>query len=160
MKQQRLSTAKDKHKFFKKSKKVESSQVAQMVKYLPAMQETWIWSLVWEDPLEKEMVTHSSILAWEIPRTEEPAGLQSMGLQKSDKTYQLNNNNNKNKGTAYLFMALELKSYVLAHSRCSIKKFFDRIIKCFIKTYCVQSRIRVGIRDTAWLKIWITKYLQ
>ena len=76
-----------------------------------------------------------------------------MGLQKSDKTYQLNNNNNKNKGTAYLFMALELKSYVLAHSRCSIKNFFDRIIKCFIKTYCVQSRIRVGTRDTAWLKI-------
>ena len=47
------------------------------------MQETWIRSLGQEDPLEKEMPTHSNILAWEIPWTEEPDGLQSMGLQKS-----------------------------------------------------------------------------
>ena len=47
------------------------------------MQETRIRSLGWEDPLEKEMATHSSILAWEIPWTEEPGSLQSMGLQKS-----------------------------------------------------------------------------
>ena len=51
-------------------------------KNLPAMQETWIWSLVWEDPLEKGMATHSSILTWRIPWTEEPGGLQSMGLQR------------------------------------------------------------------------------
>ena len=54
-----------------------------MVKCLPAMQETWVRSLGWDDPLEKEMAPHSSILAWEIPWTEEPGGLQSMGLQKS-----------------------------------------------------------------------------
>ena len=53
-----------------------------MVKNPPAMQETWIRSLGWEDPLEKGMATHSSILAWAIPRTEEPDGLQSMGLQR------------------------------------------------------------------------------
>ena len=47
------------------------------------MQETWVQSLGWKDSLEKEMATHSSILAWEIPWTEEPGGLQSMGLQKS-----------------------------------------------------------------------------
>ena len=47
------------------------------------MQETWAQSLGWEDPLEKEMATHSSILAWEIPWTEEPGELQSMGSQKS-----------------------------------------------------------------------------
>ena len=47
------------------------------------VQETQVWSLGQEDPLEKEMATHSSILAWEIPQTEEPGGLQSMGLQKS-----------------------------------------------------------------------------
>ena len=47
------------------------------------MQEMRVQSLVWEDPLEKEMATHSSILPWEIPWTEEPDGLQSMGLQKS-----------------------------------------------------------------------------
>ena len=48
----------------------------------PAMQETWILSLDWEDPLEKETATHSSILAWEIPRTEEPGGPRSMGSQR------------------------------------------------------------------------------
>ena len=46
------------------------------------MQETWVLSLSWEDPLEKEMATHSSILAWEIPQKEEPVGLQSMGSQR------------------------------------------------------------------------------
>ena len=47
------------------------------------MQETWVLSLDWEDPLEKEMATHSSILAWSIPWMEEPGGLQSMGFQES-----------------------------------------------------------------------------
>ena len=50
-----------------------------LIKNLPAKQETWVWLLGWEDPLEKEMATHSSIVAWEIPWTEEPGGLQSMG---------------------------------------------------------------------------------
>ena len=57
-----------------------------MVKSLPAMQETQVQSLGWENPLEEEMATHSSILAWEIPWIEEPGGLQSMGLQTSDTT--------------------------------------------------------------------------
>ena len=55
--------------------------VAQMVKDLPAMQETQVRSLDWEDPLEKEMATHSSTLAWKIPWTEEPGKLESMGSQ-------------------------------------------------------------------------------
>ena len=58
-----------------------TSLVAQMVKRLPTMRETWVQSLGQEDPLEKEMATHSSILAWKIPWTEEPGRLQSMGLQ-------------------------------------------------------------------------------
>ena len=53
--------------------------LAQRLKRLPAMRETWVRSLGWEDSLEKEMATHSSILAWRIPWTEEPGGLQSMG---------------------------------------------------------------------------------
>ena len=53
-----------------------------MVKNLPAMQETRVQSLGWEDPLEKKMATHSSILAWEIPWTEEPGGLQPKGSQR------------------------------------------------------------------------------
>ena len=56
--------------------------VARMVKNLPVMQETWVQSLGWEDPLERIMATHSSILAWRIPWTEEPGGLQSTGLQR------------------------------------------------------------------------------
>ena len=53
-----------------------------VVKNLPAMQETQVQSLDWEHPLEEEMATYSSILAWEIPWTEEPGGLQSMGSQR------------------------------------------------------------------------------
>ena len=59
------------------------SLVAQKVKSLPAMQEAWVQSLGQEDPLEKGMATHSSILAWKIPWTEEPGGLQSVGLQRA-----------------------------------------------------------------------------
>ena len=59
-----------------------ASLVAQMVKRLPTMWETWVQSLGWGDLLEKEMVTHSSILAWKIPWREEPGRLQSMGSQR------------------------------------------------------------------------------
>ena len=62
--------------------KYRASLVAQMVKNPPAVQETWVQSLVWEDPLEKGMATHSSILAWRIPWTEESGRLQSMGSKR------------------------------------------------------------------------------
>ena len=61
---------------------IPASLVAQRLKRLPARRETWVQSLGREDPLEKEMATHSSILAWRIPWTEEPGRLQSMGLQR------------------------------------------------------------------------------
>ena len=67
-----------------------------MVKNPPAMRETWVQSLGWEDPVEKEMATHSSILAWEILWTEEPGRLQSMGSQ-SDMTEQLSLVGKRNK---------------------------------------------------------------
>ena len=60
----------------------ESSLVTHMVKSLPAVWETWVQSLGQEDPLEEEMATHSSILAWKIPWTEEPGRLQSMGSKR------------------------------------------------------------------------------
>ena len=66
-----------------------------VVKNPPAMQETWVWSLGGEDPLEKGMTTPSSTLAWEIPWTEEPGGLQSMGSQKSDTTYWLHHHHHE-----------------------------------------------------------------
>ena len=59
-----------------------TSLVAQMVKSLPTMLDTWVQSRDWDDLLEKEIATHSSILAWKIPWTQEPGGLQSMGSQR------------------------------------------------------------------------------
>ena len=59
-----------------------ASLMAQRLKCLPAMQETWVRSLGQEDPVEKEMATHSSILAWRIPWAEEPGALQSTGSQR------------------------------------------------------------------------------
>ena len=59
-------------------------QITQTVKNLPEMQETWVWPLGQEDTLEKGMATHSSILAWRIPWTEEPGGLQSMGSDMTE----------------------------------------------------------------------------
>ena len=59
-----------------------ASLVAHMVKHLPTMRETWIRSLGWEDPLEKEVATHFSILAWRTPWTESPDRLQSMGSHR------------------------------------------------------------------------------
>ena len=63
-----------------------TSLVAQMVKRLPTMRETWAQSLGWEDLLEKEMATHSSILAWKIPWTEEPGSYSPWGHKESDTT--------------------------------------------------------------------------
>ena len=61
---------------------LQTSLIAQLVKDLPAVQETRVWSLGWEDALEKEMAAHSSTLAWKIPWMEEPGRLQSMGSQR------------------------------------------------------------------------------
>ena len=63
----------------KKKKKKKTSLVAQMAKHLLTMRETWVQFLCWEDPLEKEMATHSGTLAWKIPQMQEPGRLQSMG---------------------------------------------------------------------------------
>ena len=65
--------------------------MAQRLKLLPAMREPRVRSLGWEDPLEKEMATHSSTLAWRIPWTEEPAGLQSTGSQSQTRLSDLTN---------------------------------------------------------------------
>ena len=69
-------------KLLKPKEEDNESSMAQMVKHLSTMQETWVRSLGWEDPLEKEIAIHSSTLAWKIPWTEEPGRLQSMGSQK------------------------------------------------------------------------------
>ena len=65
---------------------MDEKQVAHMVKNLPAVQEPWVWSLGWEDPLEKGMATHSSILAWRVPRTEGLVGYSPWGHRESEMT--------------------------------------------------------------------------
>ena len=69
-----------------KAKPLGDSLVAQMIKHLPTMRETWVQSLGQEDPLEKEIATHSSTLAWKIPWSEELDRLQSMGRKELDTT--------------------------------------------------------------------------
>ena len=71
-----------------------ASLVAQLVNNLPTRQETWVRFLDWENRLEKEMATHSSMLAWGIPWTEEPGRLQSVGSQESETTLRLNHHHN------------------------------------------------------------------
>ena len=72
--------------------KLMATQVVQLVKSPPAMQETWVQSMGWEDLLEKEMATHCSVLAWRLPWTEESCGLQSMGSQCSKLNFVLQSN--------------------------------------------------------------------
>ena len=82
--------------------------VAQRVKNPPAMQDTWVWSLSQEDPLEKGMATNSNTVAWKIPWTEEPGGLQSMGSQR-DTTERLTLPPSQRFYTMILSVALESK---------------------------------------------------
>ena len=83
---------------------VQASLVAQTVKNLPTRQETWVQSLGQEDPLEMGMVTHSSILAWRIPWTEEPGWLQSIGLQRLKQLVRMHNSSK-----VILFIVCKLK---------------------------------------------------
>ena len=84
------------------------SLVAQMVKHLPAMRETQVQFLGQEVPLGKEMATHSSILAWRVPWTEAPGGLQSMVLQKQDMTWCYFWHNNQCDSTCCILLALQI----------------------------------------------------
>ena len=83
-----IYTAKDGEALYSQQKQDRELTVAQMVKNLPVVQRTWVQSLVWEDPLERGMATHSTVLAWRIPWTEEPGRLQSWGHKESDTTEQ------------------------------------------------------------------------
>ena len=93
---------------------VWTSLAAQTVENLPAVQETWVQSLGWEYPLEKGMATHSSILAWRIPWTEEPGGLQSMGSQRIGHDWSTNSFHavqGEGYGMSINFVKLSCRSY-------------------------------------------------
>ena len=99
------------------------------VKNLLAMHEMWVWSLGWEDPLKKEMVTRSTLLAWEIPWTEEPGELQSVGLQRvrQDLTTK-----QQQRGTQALWFSL------LPH-KCNIKALHAHLCLLIIPNTLVQK---------------------
>ena len=100
------------------------SLVAQIVKNLPAVQETWVWSLGLEDPLKKGMATHFSILAWRIPWTEEPAGLRSMGSQRVGQDW-----------VTFAFSAF----VILGFQEIDFMKYWNNIMNTFESTCVLYS---------------------
>ena len=113
------------------------------VKRLPAMQEMQVQSLGWEDPLEKEMATHSSILAWEIPWLVKPDRLQSMGCKESDMTKQLHFHFSSKEQAAFNFnVAVTVRSDFGAKKiKTSLSPFCPNLfdMKCFLVAQLVKS---------------------
>ena len=144
------------------------SKVAQRLKRLPPMPETWVWSLGQEDPLEKEMATHSSILAWRIPWTEEPGRLQSMGSQRvRQETEQLHlhlvfkglYNNSISCLKAVSGLNLLANSVILkCKFRWSTPKS-DRLYSLQPKMEKLYTVSRIETRSWLWLRSW-TPYCQ
>ena len=93
--------------------------MAETVKYPPAMRETWVRSLGWEDPLEQGMATHSSFLAWRVPRTEEPGRLQPVGHKESDTTERLSTAEQK---PPQQEQVLKIKLFVHTHPAGSVSQ--------------------------------------
>ena len=139
-----------------------SSLVAQRVKNLPAMWETWVRSLGQEDPLEKGMATHSSILAGRIPRTEEPGGLWSMGLQRIRHDWATKHSSSSCLHTGYIF-CLEYSSPLQVHLGKSSWIYFKSFSGTFSKllgneelhllafvissiSFCLRSHLIGGVR--------------
>ena len=115
-----------------------ASLVAQRLKRLPAMQETWVLSLGREDPLEKAMAPHSSILARKIPWTEEPGRLQSMGSQRVGQDW-----------TTSLSLSRYVVTYQAHYGSLILPNLLDKLLGCYL-TYCLVqpvSQIQVGIDD-------------
>ena len=126
--------------------------MAQKVNNLPAMHETQVWTLGWEDPLEKEMATHSNILAWKIPWTEEPGRLQFMGSQKVRHDWATNTHFLKGLGLTSLFSMLSLFKTCLHTSQIS-RVYCPHLLLfvCFVSMY-----LGLGKSQTEPSKTWIT----
>ena len=108
-----------------------ASLVVQTVKNLPAMQKTWVWSLGWKDLLEKGMATHSNVHAWEIPWTEEPGGLQSMGSQRVRHDWATN--------TCTFFIHIYLLFEYTVGPCCLSTGFVLSLVSCCFWWNCVPS---------------------
>ena len=128
------------------------SLVAQMVKNLLAVQETWFWTLGWEDPLEKGVTTYSSILAWRIPWTEEPGGLQSMGLQGVRQDWATNTHTHTHTHTATYW--LRNLGYVISSPWAPVSS----LLKDKILTISYICYVIVQLLSCVWLfvTLWTT----
>ena len=122
-----------------------ASLVAQMVKNPPAMQEIQVWSLGWEDPLEKGMATHCSILDWRIPGTEEPGGLQFMGSQRVGHDRVTN--------TSTLNLWMESNNNVLPWVIIILSAFYSKGTMCGV-TLALKVEVILYSRSSSW-EIWL-----
>ena len=111
-----------------------ASLVAQLVKNLPAMQETWVWSLGWEDPLEKGMATHSSMLPGESVWTEEPDRLQSLGSQRIRHDWETKHSSARTECGAY-FLWFSLSIILSLSSYCDSSNFYLQIQQVKFRFY-------------------------
>ena len=131
---------------------MRASLVAQSVKNLPAVQEIWVRSLDWEDPLEREMAIHSSILAWKISWTEEPGGLQSMGSQRIGHDWATNTNTNTH-------------SLILCKEPCSERPYEAgpsvTHLKPMVETWSCESHLqracRPRDRESDFITDWVSE---
>ena len=127
-----------------------SSLIAQSVKNLPARQETWVRFLGLEDPLKKEMETHSSILAWRIPWTEEPGRLESMGLRATDTIQRLSHHQNiPNTVDAQApYSTLQICSSAsidsISHRLCNYNSYWKKKNSMYKWTHAVQIHVAQG----------------
>ena len=119
-----------------------ASLVARMVKKLPAMQETRVRSLDQEDPLEKEMATHSSTLAWETLWTEEPGGLQSIRLQRLGHDWSTNT-------TLFQLILLHLALYLVCPPPTTLYTLWRQRL-CLIFSFILSSTS--NIKNVCWMK--------
>ena len=123
--------------------------VVQMVENLPAKQETWVWSLGQEDPLEKGMATHCSVLAWKIPWTEEPGGLQSMGCKKLDTEWFLNYKKIKGTNNTYHWQIYRIPSGRSLNWYNILQKNLAIGIPCDPEVSCKSDLC-------CWLRCWLS----
>ena len=136
-----------------------ASLVAQMVKNLPAMWETWVPSLGQEDPLEKEMATHSSICAWRIPWTEEPGGPQSMGSQRVRYDWVTNTHTHRiESDDLLLFLShLETTTIILHHCRAEMSHP-GQVTSAPVHMYTVQEQENQELNSSSFIPFFVAKW--
>ena len=145
----------------------------QMVKCLPAMRETWVWSLSWEDPLEKEMATHSTNFVWKIPWTEEPCRLQSKGSQRVRQDWVTNTHTGASQSShwaahrqlSYCYTLVKNQLAVVAESkrRQHFKMIFFWFLVC---SWSLSSFFTFSVFSICWatiewsmLSLWATSHV-